>query len=157
MGSPLTGRDVAVVMAVYEYRVLRRDQIQRRAHFLLEIDRATEANRRWADKVCAYLRYSHSGRYSEKYRARSLRVLAVTTSRKRLDPLKRTTERAGGLQGVLRVRPHVLAQVRQEGAQVGGGHRGGIGGEALGDEVVRKTRSLPRYQRMVGLLPSARQ
>ena len=68
----------------------------RRAHFFLEIDRATEANRRWADKVRAYQRYAHSGRYAARYQARSLRVLSVTTGRKRLDNLKRTTERAGG-------------------------------------------------------------
>jgi len=68
----------------------------RRAHFFLEVDRATEANARWAQKVRAYLRYAHSGRYAAHYQARSLRVLTVTTGPQRLANLKRTTERAGG-------------------------------------------------------------
>jgi len=68
----------------------------RRAHFLIEADRATVSNRRWAQRVSAYLEYVRSGQYTRRYGAHSLRVLTVTTGPKRLANLKRTTERAGG-------------------------------------------------------------
>jgi len=68
----------------------------RRAHFFLEVDRATLANRRWGWRVQAYLVYARSGKYCERFGTRSLRVLTVTTGSKRLSNLKRTTERAGG-------------------------------------------------------------
>jgi hypothetical protein len=69
---------------------------KRGAHFFLEGDRGTEANKRWAQKVRAYLAYTESGRYSEQYGTRSLRVLTVTIGTKRMANLKRTTEKAGG-------------------------------------------------------------
>ena len=69
---------------------------ERRAHFFLESDRATEANKRWGEKVQAYLEYTRSGQYAARYGARSLRVLTVTTGEKRLANLKRATEQAGG-------------------------------------------------------------
>jgi hypothetical protein len=68
----------------------------KRAHFFLEVDRATEANKRWAQKVQSYLVYTQSGGYEKRFQTRSLRVLTVTTSEKRLGNLKRTTEEAGG-------------------------------------------------------------
>lgn len=68
----------------------------KRAHFFLEADQATEANKRWATKVKAYLAYWNSGQYQERYQARSLRILTVTTGQKRLANLKETTEEAGG-------------------------------------------------------------
>jgi DNA-binding PadR family transcriptional regulator len=68
----------------------------KRAHFFLEVDRATEANKRWAQKVQAYLAYTQSGKYTERYGTRSLRVLTVTTGEKRLANLKRATEEVGG-------------------------------------------------------------
>jgi len=76
------------------YFCLRMDN--RRAHFLIEADRATVSNRRWAQRVSAYLEYVRSGQYTHRYGAHSLRVLTVTTGLKRLTNLKRTTERAGG-------------------------------------------------------------
>jgi DNA-binding PadR family transcriptional regulator len=69
---------------------------ERRAHFFLESDRATEANKRWGEKVQAYLEYTRSGQYAARYGARSLRVLTVTTGEKRLANLKRATEQARG-------------------------------------------------------------
>ena len=69
---------------------------KKKAHFFLEVDRATEANRRFADKVRAYLAYTESGKYQERYQTRSLRILTVTTGEKRLQNLKETTEAAGG-------------------------------------------------------------
>jgi hypothetical protein len=68
----------------------------RRAHFLLEADRATEAHGRWAQKVAAYLAYVRSGAYGRRYGTECLRVLTVTTSETRLRNLLRTTEQAQG-------------------------------------------------------------
>lgn len=68
----------------------------KRAHFFLEVDRATEANKRWGQKVQAYLEYIRSGQYKARYQVSSLRVLTVTTGEKRLANLKRATEEAGG-------------------------------------------------------------
>ena len=76
------------------YLVLRLGH--KRAHFFLEIDRATLSNRRWRERIEAYLLYIESGRYVERYGTRSLRILTVTTGPKRLANLKRTTEEAGG-------------------------------------------------------------
>ena len=68
----------------------------RRAHFFIEADRATVSNKRWAQRVCAYLEYVRSGQYVRRYGAHCLRVLTVTTGVKRLANLKHTTEGAGG-------------------------------------------------------------
>ena len=68
----------------------------RRAHFLVEADRATVSNKRWAQRVSAYLEYVRSGQYLRRYGAHCLRVLTVTTGVKRLANLKSTAERAGG-------------------------------------------------------------
>ena len=85
-------RKVAVIPDGY----LVLDLGDRRAHFFLEIDRATLSNKRWRERVRAYLVYTQSGRYTERYGTRSLRVLTVTTGPKRLANLKRSTEDAGG-------------------------------------------------------------
>lgn len=68
----------------------------RRAHFFLELDRATMSNSRWGERVRAYLAYIRSGKYSERYRTRSLRILTVTTTEQRLLNLKETTKKVGG-------------------------------------------------------------
>ena len=68
----------------------------RRASFFLEADRATVSNKRWAVRVRACMEYVRSGRYSQRFDARSLRVLTVTTGEKRLANVKRTTEKARG-------------------------------------------------------------
>ncbi|MHB1356213.1 MAG: replication-relaxation family protein [Anaerolineae bacterium] len=70
----------------------------KRAPFFLEVDRATEANKRWGLRVQAYNVYTESKRYSERYGMKSLRVLTVTIGPKRLANLKLTTEKAGGRQ-----------------------------------------------------------
>jgi hypothetical protein len=85
-------RKIAVIPDGYFVLVLG----EKRAHFFLESDRATEANKRWGEKVQAYLEYTRSGKYTERYGTRSLRVLTVTTGEKRLANLKRATEQAGG-------------------------------------------------------------
>lgn len=68
----------------------------RRAHFLLEVDHATITNSRWATRIRAYLAYIQSGKYTERYQTRSLRILTVTTTEQRLMNLKETTEKVGG-------------------------------------------------------------
>ena len=68
----------------------------KRAHFFLEVDRATEANRRWGQKIQAYMIYTQSGRYTERFGTHSLRVLTVTTGERRMANLKRATEEVGG-------------------------------------------------------------
>jgi hypothetical protein len=68
----------------------------RRAHVLLEVDRATETNRRWAQRVCAYLAYIASGQYTRCFGTTSLRIPVITTSPERLANLRRATEQAGG-------------------------------------------------------------
>jgi hypothetical protein len=68
----------------------------RRAHFFLELDRATMGHRRWRTKVAAYKTFVESGKYQERYQTRSLRVLTVTTTQERLVHLINTTEQMGG-------------------------------------------------------------
>lgn len=68
----------------------------KRAHFFVELDRATMSNPRWATRVSAYLQYVHSGKYTERYQTSSLRILTITTTEKRMLNLKETTQKAGG-------------------------------------------------------------
>lgn len=68
----------------------------RRAHFFLELDRATMSNSRWRTRIRAYLAYIRSGKYTERYGTRSLRILTVTTTDQRLENLRRTTQHTGG-------------------------------------------------------------
>jgi hypothetical protein len=71
-------------------------------HFL-EVDRATVTarysrygSRDWRHKIKAYLAYYRSGTYQARYGGRGLRILTVTTGRRRLAHLKAITEAAGG-------------------------------------------------------------
>lgn len=57
---------------------------------------AKYGKRDWARKVAAYLQYYRSGKYQERYGTRSMRVLTVTTSERRLANLKGVTEKVGG-------------------------------------------------------------
>lgn len=66
------------------------------AYFFLEVDQGTMTNARWQEKVKAYHEFRQSGRSKKYYGTRNFRVLAVTTSERRLNNLKRTTEKAGG-------------------------------------------------------------
>jgi len=72
------------------------NQGDKRAHFFVEVDRATLSGRRWRQRVRAYLAYTLGGGYTRRFRTRSLRILTVTTSDKRLTNLRRATEEAGG-------------------------------------------------------------
>ena len=68
----------------------------RQAGFFLEMDMGTMTNKRFKNKVRAYIIYKTKGYYERKFGTPSLRVLTLTTSQRRLRNLKRATERAGG-------------------------------------------------------------
>jgi hypothetical protein len=65
---------------------------KKKAYYFLEIDRATEANRRWRDKIRGYVEYIKSGKYQQRFQTSALRVLTVTTSDKRMANLIKTTQ-----------------------------------------------------------------
>jgi hypothetical protein len=67
-----------------------------RARFFLELDRATMSNSRWKRRILAYRKFVESGKYFERYKATSLRILTVTTTPKRMASLQLTTANAGG-------------------------------------------------------------
>jgi len=56
------------------------------------VDRATESNRRWKDKVRGYVEYVLSGKYYEKFKSEALRIITVTTTQERLNNLLKTTQ-----------------------------------------------------------------
>lgn len=67
----------------------------RRAHFFLEVDRATMTNRRFGEKVRAYQLYWQSGAFKRAYTAPSFRVLVTAPSGRRRDNLRRTATKEG--------------------------------------------------------------
>jgi hypothetical protein len=67
-----------------------RDQL---AHFFLEIDRGTMSNKRWQDKVRAYIEFRVRGLSQKHFGTRNFRLLTVTTTERRLGNLKRATEK----------------------------------------------------------------
>lgn len=76
------------------YFVLHTPQGKR--HFVLELDRGTMEGKRFKAKVQGYTEYFKSGAYKERFGTKSLRVLTVTESQRRMNNLKAITERAGG-------------------------------------------------------------
>ena len=92
VSTPKGARKVALIPDAYFVLHLG----HRRSHFFLEADRATVSNPRWALRIGAYDKYVRSGAYARHHGTRSLRVLTVTTSAKRLANLLRTTEEGGG-------------------------------------------------------------
>jgi len=68
---------------------------KQRAHFFLEVDRGTMSQSRWRQRVAAYQKYVASGKYEAQYHTRSLRILTVTTSNKRMENLRQSTVKAG--------------------------------------------------------------
>jgi hypothetical protein len=88
------GRSAKIAVIPDAYFILHLGD--RRAHFFLELDRATITNKRWRMRIIAYQELIRSGKYQARYQTRSLRILTVTTSEERLLNLKNTTVRAGG-------------------------------------------------------------
>ncbi len=66
------------------------------SRFFLEVDRGTEALAKFAPQIAVYEAYVASGQYQARFNARSLRILIVTSSPKRLAHLKRVVEKVGG-------------------------------------------------------------
>jgi hypothetical protein len=64
--------------------------------FFLEVDRGTEVLSKFAPQVAVYEAYVDSGQYQTRFQARSLRVLVVTTTERRMKGLQTTTVKAGG-------------------------------------------------------------
>jgi hypothetical protein len=62
----------------------------------VEVDRGTELLSRFAPQIAVYEAYVDSGQYQERFEARSLRILVVTTTARRLSSLVRVTQGAGG-------------------------------------------------------------
>ncbi len=58
----------------------------------LEIDRSTESNKRFAEKVDNYLKYGFDGHYQKQFGFQFFRVLVVCQSEARLENLKRLIE-----------------------------------------------------------------
>ena len=69
---------------------------QGRAHFFVEVDRATETLSKFRPQIEVYQAYTASGQYQARYSQTSLRVLVITASARRLASLKTATREAGG-------------------------------------------------------------
>ncbi len=67
-----------------------------KARFFLEADRGTEALAKFAPQIAVYQEYMASGQYQARFHARSLRILIVTSTERRLKSLMRVTEKVGG-------------------------------------------------------------
>jgi hypothetical protein len=67
-----------------------------RARFFLEVDRGTEELSKFTPQVRVYNTYTESGQYQAAFQAKSLRILIVTSSERRLRTLKAAVVAAGG-------------------------------------------------------------
>lgn len=77
------------------YLVLRTPQGT--ARFFVELDRGTEGLTQFRSQIEVYTEYMVSGRYQQRFKSTSLRILVVSTStQRRLDNLKKAVEQAGG-------------------------------------------------------------
>jgi hypothetical protein len=87
----------------YLFVRLNAETREMKCHRFVEIDRATEtlsasveAPSSWGVKVKRYLAYFEQGKFAARYKAEGMVVLTVTTNERRLENLKRTTEREDG-------------------------------------------------------------
>jgi len=64
----------------------------KKAYYFLEVDRATESNRRWRDKIKGYVEYVKSGKYQARFKTEALRVLTISTGKERIANLIKTTQ-----------------------------------------------------------------
>lgn len=83
-----SGKNLAITPDAFLYLIGK----DKKAYYFLEIDRATESNRRWRDKIRGYVEYVKSGKYQARFKTEALRVLTVTTSKERLANLLKTTQ-----------------------------------------------------------------
>lgn len=89
-----TGGTRTIPIIPDSYFVLQTPQGKR--HFVLELDRGTMEGKRFRAKIEGYIEYFKSGVYKDRFSTKSLRVLTVTESQRRMKNLKAITERAGG-------------------------------------------------------------
>lgn len=64
--------------------------------FFLEVDRGIEGLQQIKDQIVVYQAYILSGQYAERFQAKSLRILMVTTSSKRREHLAQAIAAVGG-------------------------------------------------------------
>jgi hypothetical protein len=69
---------------------------QGKARFFVEVDRGGESLSKFAPQIRVYDAYVASGQYQERFGAKSLRVLIVTSTKRRMRTLMRVTEKVGG-------------------------------------------------------------
>lgn len=67
-----------------------------KSRFFLELDRGTEVLSKVIPQLQVYETYTASGQYQDRFQAKSLRILIVTTTTKRLDNLKEVARKVGG-------------------------------------------------------------
>lgn len=89
-----TGRKAKVSLIPDSYFTL--EVPQGRASFFLELDRGTMTLGRFQQKILTYKKYFSSGQYQRRYKTKSLRVLTITVSEKRLQNLKRKADEVDG-------------------------------------------------------------
>ncbi|MBX3083947.1 MAG: replication-relaxation family protein [Anaerolineae bacterium] len=67
-----------------------------KARFFLEIDRGTEELSKFTPQIKVYNQYTASGQYAERFAAKSLRVLIISSSPRRQATLMEATKAVGG-------------------------------------------------------------
>jgi protein involved in plasmid replication-relaxation len=67
-----------------------------RTHFFLEVDRGRESESKFRPQIEVYEEYIASGGYTARYQTKSLRILIVTTTPRRLAKLRAITQMVGG-------------------------------------------------------------
>jgi len=85
-----SGKTLAITPDAFFYLIGKK----KKAYYFLEVDRATESNRRWRDKIRSYVEYVKSGKYTARFKTEALRVLTITTSKERMANLIKTTQSA---------------------------------------------------------------
>ena len=83
-----SGKTIAITPDAFLYLLGQ----EKKAYYFLEVDRATESNRRWQDKIRGYVEYVKSGKYQARFKTSALRVLTITTSKERMANLIKTTQ-----------------------------------------------------------------
>lgn len=67
-----------------------------KSYFFLEVDMGTMPLTRFKTKIIAYRQYWKTGKYTERYRFRSFRMITVANTERRLENLQKVTREAGG-------------------------------------------------------------
>jgi len=83
-----SGKTLAITPDAFFYLIGK----DKKAYYFLEVDRATESNRRWRDKIRGYVEYVKSGKYTARFKTEALRVLTISTSKERMANLIKTTQ-----------------------------------------------------------------